>query len=110
MPPKKRRCIIHCSTKFKKNDVRSISKSAFESIKKAADLYKDDELILQEKTLKIIDDLPDELCEEKNGFYRACYQKFTANSARKERKRAAESTNSASTPGPSFSPQKGPTP
>jgi hypothetical protein len=85
-----RKCIIHCAGGRISEKLTDVSEKAFSSIKREADVKRHGELTVSESILRIIDNLPEVISNAEHGMHRECFNKFTANTARQERKRQAE--------------------
>ena len=84
------KCIIHCASGRISQNLIDVSEKAFSSIKREADVKRREELTVSESILRIIDNLPEVISNAEHGMHWACDNKFTANTARQERKRHAE--------------------
>ena len=85
-----RKCIIHCSTGRINKDLKEVSAQAFARIKEEASQCLEANLPLSDNIFKIIDNLPDEVIAAEHGMHYKCYNTFTANTARKQKRNSVE--------------------
>ena len=85
----KRKCIIHCCSGTVYTDLRNISPNAYSKIKTFARI-REELPDTSELHFAIINNLPSEVNPALHGMHRKCYNAFSSNGARLERKRQAQ--------------------